>query len=226
MTHFSRKVSGLSNPTERAFNIEVNPASAPKSALSIGTLVRAMPCLLLTLPKSQLPLPAPPRPMRYSLLLPLLAMHLTILLLSLAINTTAASTLSRRFLDITTAINATTTSNATISINSTASCNATSGDSFILNFVLTLEYLQRAFYESGLANFTESDFANAGFEETFYSNLQQIHFDEQSHVSFLRNTLVAANIQPTAALAYEFPYTDVSSFVALAAVLKGVGVSA
>jgi hypothetical protein len=153
-------------------------------------------------------------------------MHLTIVSLSLAINTTAASTLSRRFLDITTATNATTASNTTTPVNATASSNATSGDGLILNFALTLEYLQRAFYESGLANFTEQDFENASFEDTFYPDLQQIHFDEQSHVSFLHNTLVAANIQPTAALGYDFPYTDVSSFVALAALLKGVSVSA
>lgn len=164
--------------------------------------------------------------MRYSLLPPLLAMRLTILLLSLAMNTTAVSTLSRRVLNVTTAINATTASNTTTSVNATASSNATSGDGFILNFALTLEYLQRAFFESGLANFTESDFANAGFEDTFYPNLQQVYFDEQSHVSFLHNTLVAANTQPTAALKYDLPYTDVSSFAALAAVLKDVSVSA
>ena len=65
-----------------------------------------------------------------------------------------------------------------------------------------------------------------GFEDTFYTNLQQIYFDEQSHVSFLHSILVAAKIQPTVPLEYDFPYTDIGSFVALAGILKGVGVSA
>ena len=109
-------------------------------------------------------------------------MLLTILLLPLALTITSSFLLSHRY------------SNATIASNATTASSATTGDDFILNFALTLEYLQHAFYEGGLANFTEMDFVNAGFEDTFYTNLQQIYFDEQSHVSFLHSTLVAAKI--------------------------------
>ena len=121
-------------------------------------------------------------------------MLLTILLLPLAFTTTSSFLLSHRYSNATTAYNATTPFNAMTASNATTASSATTGDDFILDFALTLEYLQHAFYEGGLANFTEMDFVNAGFEDTFYTNLQQIYFDEQSHVSFLHSTLVAAKI--------------------------------
>lgn len=37
------------------------------------------------------------------------------------------------------------------------------GDTTILNYALTLEYLERKFYQEGLANYTAEDFAQAGF---------------------------------------------------------------
>lgn len=104
--------------------------------------------------------------------------------------------------------------------------NATIGDGFVLNFALTIQYLQGAFYKGGLASFSQADFVTAGFEDPFYHNLQRIYLDEQSHASLLQNVLVAAGIQATIPLQYDFPYADVSSFVALASVIGGVSVSA
>jgi len=99
-------------------------------------------------------------------------------------------------------------------------------DGIILNYALTLEYLERAFYRGGLAKFKYDDFVKAGFEESFYANLQEIYFDEQTHVSFLSGALTAAKITPTVELQYNFPYTDVASFITLSSLLEGVGVSA
>lgn len=104
--------------------------------------------------------------------------------------------------------------------------NATTDDGFVLNFALTIEYLQRAFYEGGLDSFSQSDYVTAGFEDPFYDNLQQIYSDEQSHAILLQNILIAGNIEPTGPLQYEFPYVDVASFVALASIIEGVSVSA
>ncbi|KAL8926995.1 MAG: hypothetical protein Q9208_002540 [Pyrenodesmia sp. 3 TL-2023] len=99
-------------------------------------------------------------------------------------------------------------------------------DGIILNYALTLEYLERKFYQDGLANYTQADFVAAGFEDPFYKNLQEIYFDEQTHVSALSAALAAAGITPTVELQYSFPATDPLSFVTLSSVLEGVGVSA
>ncbi|KAK2062270.1 hypothetical protein LY76DRAFT_506108 [Colletotrichum caudatum] len=99
------------------------------------------------------------------------------------------------------------------------------GDSTILNYALTLEYLERAFYGLGLQLFSESDFCEYVGEvgESFYSNLQTIYEDEKTHVEFLKTALGASAIPEPS---FKFPITDAASFIGLASVLEGVGVSA
>ncbi|MCJ1365651.1 hypothetical protein MMC16_004776 [Acarospora aff. strigata] len=99
-------------------------------------------------------------------------------------------------------------------------------DGIILNYALTLEYLERKFYQEGLANYTQAQFVAAGFEDPFYENLKEIYFDEQTHVSFISGALTAAGVTPTVELQYSFGTTDPQSFVTLSSVLEGVGVSA
>ncbi|KAK2626473.1 hypothetical protein QTJ16_003648 [Diplocarpon rosae] len=93
----------------------------------------------------------------------------------------------------------------------------------ILNYALTLEHLEDKFYREGLANYTQEDFVQAGFADPFYANLKEISHDETTHVSFLSTALADAAV---AECTYAFPSTDPASFVALASVLEGVGVSA
>ncbi|PBP22149.1 hypothetical protein BUE80_DR006963 [Diplocarpon rosae] len=83
----------------------------------------------------------------------------------------------------------------------------------ILNYALTLEHLEDKFYREGLANYTQEDFIQAGFTDPFYANLKEISYDETTHVSFLSTALADSAVAE-------------SSFVALASVLEGVGVSA
>jgi len=99
-------------------------------------------------------------------------------------------------------------------------------DADILNYALTLEHLEDKFYREGLANFTEAEFAAAGFDSTFYANLLEVSSDETTHVSFLTKALTAAGAPATAECVYAFGVTDVASFVATASILEGVGVSA
>ncbi|KAL9035889.1 MAG: hypothetical protein Q9180_004611 [Flavoplaca navasiana] len=102
----------------------------------------------------------------------------------------------------------------------------TVNDGIILNYALTLEYLERKFYMEGLANYTQADFVAAGFEDPFYENLKEIYFDEQVHVQYLSDALEAAGITPTNELVYSFGTTNPMQFVTLSSVLEGVGVSA
>ena len=59
----------------------------------------------------------------------------------------------------------------------------------VLNYALTLEHLEDKFYREGLANYTQEQFAAAGFDETFYNNLKEVSVDEQTHVKFLTDAL-------------------------------------
>ncbi|KAH6684833.1 ferritin-like domain-containing protein [Plectosphaerella plurivora] len=97
------------------------------------------------------------------------------------------------------------------------------GDIDILNYALTLEYLERKFYRDGLAKYTEAQFLEAGCEADFYANLIKIKEDEETHVEFLAGALADKAIPEPS---FAFPDTDARSFLALSSVLEGVGVSA
>lgn len=99
-------------------------------------------------------------------------------------------------------------------------------DGTILNYALTLEYLERAFYRDGLAMFSRQDFQLAGYPDLFYDNLLEIYLQELTHVTFLTGALLAAGVQPTVELEYSFPMVDAQSFVTLASVFESLGTSA
>ncbi|KAI1062894.1 hypothetical protein NW752_004413 [Fusarium irregulare] len=99
-------------------------------------------------------------------------------------------------------------------------------DGVILNYALTLEHLENQFYMQGLSNFTEKDFADAGYDSTFYNNIKTVSSDESAHVDFLTKALKAAGVTPVEKCSYSFGVTDVKSFLATASILEGVGVSA
>ena len=99
-------------------------------------------------------------------------------------------------------------------------------DADILNYALTLEHLEDTFYRQGLKNYSQSAFAAAGFDDTFYANLKEISSDETTHVSFLTAALTKAGATPVAECTYNFGVSDPTSFVMLSSILEGVGVSA
>jgi rubrerythrin len=96
----------------------------------------------------------------------------------------------------------------------------------ILQYALTLEHLEATFYRQGIASLSAGAFAAAGFDATTYANLQKVAADEADHVTFLSSVLTSLGQTPTAECVYSFPYTDPASFIAVAAILEGVGVSA
>ncbi|SCU87721.1 LAME_0D11210g1_1 [Lachancea meyersii CBS 8951] len=99
-------------------------------------------------------------------------------------------------------------------------------DPDILQFALTLEHLENAFYKQAVSTWSEDDFIKANFTADFYSQLKYITHDEETHVVFLEKALQAAGVTPVAACTYKFPNTNPQEFVALAATVEGVGASA
>ncbi|KAJ6581852.1 ferritin-like domain-containing protein, partial [Mycena capillaripes] len=96
-------------------------------------------------------------------------------------------------------------------------------DTTVLNFALTLEHLENAFYSGALKKFSEADFQSAGLSSWSRGRFVQVAQHEAAHVAFLSKALGDKATQPCN---YSFPYTDLKSFAALSQAIEGVGVSA
>ncbi|KAM0256896.1 hypothetical protein ACHAQJ_004718 [Trichoderma viride] len=96
----------------------------------------------------------------------------------------------------------------------------------ILQFALTLENLENAFYQQGFAKFPASDFTALGLSQAQIQDLQQIGFTESEHVIILASSLAQNGIQPVQPCTYNFGFTDAAGMVQTAAILENVGISA
>ncbi|KAF2472050.1 uncharacterized protein BDR25DRAFT_342080 [Lindgomyces ingoldianus] len=96
----------------------------------------------------------------------------------------------------------------------------------ILQFALTAEHLESAFYQQGFAKFPMSDFQALGLSDTNIKSLQQVAQTEATHVSTLLSVISGAGTQPVQPCQYNFAFTDAKAMVATARVLEAVGVSA
>ncbi|CAK5265908.1 unnamed protein product, partial [Mycena citricolor] len=99
-------------------------------------------------------------------------------------------------------------------------------DPQVLNFALTLEHLESAFYDQVLSRFSPADFSSAGFPDWARGRFKQIQAHEASHVTFLTTALTAAGAKAVDSCQYNFGITDVSSAVAVSASLEAVGSAA
>ena len=95
----------------------------------------------------------------------------------------------------------------------------------ILNYALTLEHLEATLYREALATFTAADFAADG-STTVYDLLTQIGDHEAAHVEALTATIDDLGGTPVEEATYDFGYSDAASFLATAAAIENVGVSA
>ncbi|KAF9559212.1 hypothetical protein CPC08DRAFT_736194 [Agrocybe pediades] len=114
---------------------------------------------------------------------------------------------------------------ATVQVASSAPLGTrqTIDDATVLNYALTLEHIENAFYSGALAKFDAQAFLQAGLPSDARGRFEQIAAHEKAHVDFLTSAL---GNKATKACVYDFPYTDVNSFVALSKLFEGVGVSA
>jgi hypothetical protein len=93
----------------------------------------------------------------------------------------------------------------------------------VLNYALTLEHLEFAFYRDGIDQFT---FGNDPFGRSIAANLAAIRDHEGAHVDTLIGVISDLGGEPVEEAEYDFGYTDAASFLATAAALENTGVSA
>jgi rubrerythrin len=92
------------------------------------------------------------------------------------------------------------------------------GDVEILNFALTLEYLESTFYAEAKRR------AGAGGE--LKALIELLAKDEQEHVEALAGTVKKLGGKPVAKPKFDFPYSDTAGFLKLAQTFEDTGVSA
>lgn len=94
---------------------------------------------------------------------------------------------------------------------------AASTDVDILNFALTLEYLETAFYEKG---------KTVGLSGQAKSLAKSFGEEEAEHVAALMKAITASGGKPVKKPTFVFPVKDQKSFLKLAYVLENTGVGA
>jgi hypothetical protein len=92
------------------------------------------------------------------------------------------------------------------------------GDVGILNFALTLEFLESAFYAEAKKR--------AGASGELKSLIDLLAEDEEQHVQALTASIKQLGGKPVAEPKFDFPYDDTEGFLKLAQVFEDTGVSA
>jgi hypothetical protein len=93
----------------------------------------------------------------------------------------------------------------------------------VLNYALTLEHLETAFYRDNAATY---DLGMDAFGNDIGAWMMAIGQHEQAHVDTLTQVITDLGGTPVAEATYDFKVTDAASFLATAAALENTGVSA
>lgn len=92
----------------------------------------------------------------------------------------------------------------------------------VLNYALTLEHLEAAFYEM----VPDFDFGMDPYGNSINEYLVIIGEHEAAHVTTLTDVITQLGGEPVARAQYEFGVTDAASFLTLAATVENLGVAA
>jgi hypothetical protein len=96
----------------------------------------------------------------------------------------------------------------------------------VLNYALTLEHLEAAFYRDGLATIGQAGITALGFMPGVFDYLGEIGAHEAAHVTTLTDVITQLGGSPVAEQMYDFGYTDAASFLQVAQALEDTGVAA
>ncbi len=96
----------------------------------------------------------------------------------------------------------------------------------VLNYALTLEHLENAFYRDGLAEIGEAGITELGFDATVFEKVTEIGVHENDHVVTLTQVITDLGGTPVEEAVYDFGYTDAAGFLGVALALEDTGVGA
>ncbi|MFC6963474.1 ferritin-like domain-containing protein [Halocatena marina] len=104
----------------------------------------------------------------------------------------------------------------------------------VLNYALTLEHLEYAFYRDGLKEFSDSELENAVLcrfgdgevTDGLKSDLAEIRDHEKAHVDAITKTVKKLDGTPVEEAEYDFGYETASEFLGVAQALENTGVAA
>jgi len=100
------------------------------------------------------------------------------------------------------------------------------GDPDVLQFALTLEHLEEAFYKEATTKFPDAQ--SMGLEQFQFDAIAQIGATESAHVVLLQGALAQAGVAPVRPCEYDFSaaLTDPATVLATGSILENVGVAA